>query len=335
MGFAVKVSFPVGYCTMDLQSVQTKLIQTVNSLGPGDGSVQVDWGTSSQSEERRSEPGAGVEFSTAVDALQWRSAHLANGAPGTAGVPPEVYAKRLRAMATKINHLSAEQERSIAEMQTIQAQLHQLSPRLVGAGYALPKLDLRQASLAAAEVDSQGNILLSHRTVASGASQLTSPSPGNEPSSQLAAQLRATYGAPPLRRRGWRALLAETSTLGQEPSRLLTGLGLGAWQLAQEVVRVLGASQSSTSGGRGFPQGAIPVLTPVDGILWFGGGVIGRLALNLLLAAFPGLWSVAVAAITAVTAYALYRATLTPKLAFGPVIRVFLLVAGLVVGGQL
>jgi hypothetical protein len=69
--------------------------------------------------------------------------------------------------------------------------------------------------------------------------------------------------------------------------------------------------------------------------LWFGGGVIGRLALNLLLAAFPSLWSVAVAAITAVTAYALYRATLAPKLAFGPAMRVFLLVAGLVVGGQL
>jgi hypothetical protein len=59
------------------------------------------------------------------------------------------------------------------------------------------------------------------------------------------------------------------------------------------------------------------------------------LALNLLLAAFPGLWSVAVAAITAMTAYALYRATLASNLAFGPAIRVFLLVVGLIVGGQL
>ena len=321
---------------MDLQSVQTKLIQTVNSLGPGDGSVQVDWGASSPPAKRRSDPG--VEFSTAVDALQWRSVQLANGGPGAAGVPPEVYAKRLRAMATKINHLSAEQERSIAEMQTIQAQLHQLSPRGTGAGYTLPKVDLRQATLAAAEVDAQGNILLSHRTLAPrlapGASRPTPPSV-MQPANQLAAQIRATYGAPAPRRQGWRALLTETSTLGHEPSRLLASLGLGAWQLALEVVRVLGPSQSSAPGGRGLSQGAIPVLTPVDGILWFGGGVIGRLALNVLLTAFPSLWSVAVAAITAVTAYALYRATLAPKLAFGPAIRVFLLVAGLVVGGQL
>jgi hypothetical protein len=89
------------------------------------------------------------------------------------------------------------------------------------------------------------------------------------------------------------------------------------------------------------PAGSIPArettssLSFTDGTLWFGGGVIGRLALNLLLAAFPALWSVAVVTITAMTAYALYRATLAPKLAFGPALRVFLLVVGLVVGGQL
>ncbi len=320
---------------MDLQSVQTKLIQTVNSLDPSDGNVQVDWGASSQSAEHRPQPRAGAEFSTAVDVLQWRSVHLANGGPSAGEISSDVYAKRLRAMATKINHLSAEQERSIAEMQAIQAQLHQLAPRTAGGSFTRPQIDLRQVSLAAAEVDPQGNILLSHRGVVAGAGQPTTSPRLAAPPNQLAAHLRATYGSPAVRRKGWQALWVETLTLVQEPSRLLTSLGLGLWQLTQEATRLLIPTQSPTPLGQSFPRGALPMLTPVDGVLWFGGGVIGRLALNLLLAAFPSLWSVAVAAITAVTAYALYRATLAPKLAFGPAIRVFLLVAGLVVGGQL
>jgi hypothetical protein len=73
----------------------------------------------------------------------------------------------------------------------------------------------------------------------------------------------------------------------------------------------------------------------IDMLLWFGGGVIGRLALNLLLAAIPALWSLAVAVLTGITAYALYRATLAPRKDFGLASRVFLIIAGLVIGGQL
>jgi hypothetical protein len=76
-------------------------------------------------------------------------------------------------------------------------------------------------------------------------------------------------------------------------------------------------------------------LSLADSILWFGGGVIGRTVLSLLIAALPLLWSVAVAGITALMAYALYQAILAPRLSFGPLLRASLLVAGLVVGGHL
>ncbi len=69
-------------------------------------------------------------------------------------------------------------------------------------------------------------------------------------------------------------------------------------------------------------------------LLWFGSGVIGRMALNLVLTAIPGLWSLAVALLTGVTAYALYRATLAPRRDFGLAYRMFLVIAGLVIGGR-
>jgi len=74
------------------------------------------------------------------------------------------------------------------------------------------------------------------------------------------------------------------------------------------------------------------LLSPV---FWIGCGVIFRLTLMLVLVEFPNLWSTAVAALTSVTAYALWKATLAPKLEFRPAWRTFLLVIGLILGGRL
>ncbi|MBD1875618.1 hypothetical protein H6F75_19230 [Nodosilinea sp. FACHB-131] len=339
---------------MDFQSIQTKLTNTVNALSQSDATVQVDWAgepslpstvvREAQAVPRgRSRPS--VDFSTAIDALQWRSeqaggADLAANLPA-GSAPAEVYLKRLNAMAHKINQLSSEQERAIAEMQLIRARLTRIHPiaNTQGQPVVPPYLDVERAVLASAEMDHQGNIVLAYRTI----SPTSSPGPRANPIpteiNQLAGHLRTTYG--PSKRRGrseWGALTSDLVALGQEPSELVAHLSRTVWDAGLAIARLIApqhAKPSVTSSSLLEQPRRGASLSVVDGVLWLGGGVIGRLALNLLLAAFPALWSVAVAAITAITAYALYRATLAPKLAFGPAIRVFLLVLGLVVGGQL
>lgn len=336
---------------MDFQSIQTKLTDTVNALSQSDTPVQVDWaGEPSLPTPGRggqASPGGqsrpGVDFSAAVDALQWRSEQAGATdltATSPAAAPTEVYIKRLNAMAHKINQLSAEQERAIAEMQLIRARLTRAYPIANAQGQPVtpPYLDADRAVLASAEMDNQGNIVLAYRTV----SPNPSPSPRHPIAAevnQLAGHLRTTYGTSKRRGRGqWSALASDLFALGQEPSELIAHLSRTVWDIGLAIAHFVTPQNSrpvvTSSSPLRYPDrgGSLSV---VDGVLWLGGGVIGRLALNLLLAAFPALWSVAVAAITAITAYALYRATLAPKLAFGPAIRVFLLVLGLVVGGQL
>ncbi|MGF1516545.1 MAG: hypothetical protein ACFCVB_01895 [Nodosilinea sp.] len=340
---------------MDRQSIQSKLIQKINTLNQGDAAVQVDWAGGPQlpltppGPEARQRPS--VDLSVAVDALQWRAENFGGFAPQAAvngssvpaaAVPAQAFLKRLSAMADKINYLSAEQERAITEIQSIHARLAHLPVQFTPQGQPVspPAVDISRAALASAEVDRHGNIFLSYRTVAPGAASAGTTNAPTEHSprdaDQLATHLRATYG-PPAGSSGWSNLAADVLALGKEPMQILSDLGRTVWSL------VLGMTQWSARRQAGGQSGVVAGRTPsrdgelslVDSVLWLGGGVIGRLALNLLLAAFPALWSVAVAAITAITAYALYRATLAPRLAFGPAIRVFLLVVGLVIGGQL
>jgi hypothetical protein len=346
---------------MDQQSMQTKLIQKINTLNQGDASVQVDWAGGPQLPLTPPGPDAKrprADFSVAVDALQWRAESIggfapqaaANGSPGpAAAVSSQACLKRLSAMADKINYLSAEQERAIAEIQSIHTRLAHLPVQFTPQGQPVspPAVDLSRAALASAEVDRYGNMLLSYRTptpttlipaagMAVGAAINASAEHSPRDAEQLATHLRATYG-PPDGPSGWGNLATDVLALGKEPMQLLSDLGRTAWSLVlgltQWSARRQSGGQSGVAAGR--PPGRGGELSLVDSVLWLGGGVIGRLALNLLLAAFPALWSVAVAAITAITAYALYRATLAPRLVFGPAIRVFLLVVGLVIGGQL
>ncbi|MBW4482168.1 MAG: hypothetical protein KME14_06470 [Tildeniella torsiva UHER 1998/13D] len=336
---------------MDFQSIQTKLTDTVNALSQSDSAVQVDWAgeparLGSAVRSSQASPGGpsrpGVDFSTAVEALQWR-AEQGSAEPGTdlpaGSAPAEVYLKRLNAMAQRINQLSSEQERAIAEMNLIQARLIRLYPtvNLQGQAIAPPELDTERAVLASAEMDQQGNIVLAFRAARPNPPLGTrTPSmPADEP----AGHRRTTYGSPRNRGRSqWSALATDLLALGQEPSQLIAQVSRTIWDTGLAIAQFVTPRQPRplVAPGRSLgPSTRGASLSLVDGVLWLGGGVIGRLALNLLLAAFPALWSVAVAAITAITAYALYRATLAPKLAFGPAIRVFLLVLGLVVGGQL
>jgi hypothetical protein len=340
---------------VDLQSIQTKLIHRVNALGQTEADVQVDWAGGPSPIETNVPPTGGTrpraDFSTAVDTLQRRAEQ--GGAKGNsfmagAAASAEAYVQQLSAIAYKINQISTEQEQAIAEMQMIQAHLAQVYPTVNHQGQPItpPYLDAQRAVIASAEVDSWGNVVLAYRTITPlTASETASRRPTTGQAHRLATPLRNSHSPASSSARGaWNALVSDVEALGQEPAQLLAQLGHTVWGVALDVARWIRPSSARpqaaqrTSGQRpsGFDQSSRGgSLSWVDSMLWFGGGVIGRLALNLLIGAFPALWSLAVAAITAMTAYALYRATLAPKLAFGPALRVALAVLGLIVGGQL
>ncbi|MEL6382259.1 MAG: hypothetical protein AAFQ89_07260 [Cyanobacteria bacterium J06626_18] len=76
-------------------------------------------------------------------------------------------------------------------------------------------------------------------------------------------------------------------------------------------------------------------LTPLDIVIWLGGGLIGRLAIQLALAASPGLWPWLVGATVGAVALALYRLLFAPRPDVALVARLFLALVGLVLGGKL
>ncbi|MEO1094299.1 MAG: hypothetical protein AAFX01_05310 [Cyanobacteria bacterium J06638_28] len=76
-------------------------------------------------------------------------------------------------------------------------------------------------------------------------------------------------------------------------------------------------------------------LTPLDIVIWLGGGLIGRLALELAIAASPSLWPWLVGATIGAVALALYRFLMAPRPDAVFVTRLLLILIGLGIGGQL
>ncbi|PSR16754.1 hypothetical protein C8255_16195 [filamentous cyanobacterium CCP3] len=338
---------------MDLQNIQSKLIHRVNALGQDEAKVQVDWagGPALVDSVPRSSGVARpkADVSATIDTLQRRATQArVEGKDSQHDALPLVsgYIQQLNGIAAKINQMSSEQERAIADMQLLQAHLARIYPAVNQQGQPLepPYFDAQEALIAAAEVDSWGSVVLTYRTVNANLA-VAAAAPARSAAGQahdVAQHLRNNYGpsSPPLQG-AWNSLISDVEALGHEPAQLLAHLGRTVRGVVLDVaqrIRPRAARPRTHQRTAGQPLGAFgpgPSLSMVDSMLWFGGGVIGRLALNLLIGAFPALWSLAVAAITAMTAYALYRATLAPKLAFGPALRVALLVLGLIVGGQL
>ena len=76
-------------------------------------------------------------------------------------------------------------------------------------------------------------------------------------------------------------------------------------------------------------------ITPVEILVWFGGGLIGRLALQLLVSAFPATFPWLVGATIATVVLTLYRFLSSNRPDLSSLTRLFLALVGLIVGGQL
>lgn len=247
--------------------------------------------------------------------------------------PSPIYQQRLQSVVDKINHLSVQQRRAIAELQATHSQLAGVSVGKsdLGHGFFCPQITLDRAATASAELDHQGNIRLTYQPL-----RLNQP---DREARQLAGHLRQTYGTGstlPAPSRFARSLMVKIlGVLSQEP---LDWLAWG-WRSIESPFT------PASNGGKRSPQGSPQVVRGgrrttvfpsfIDTLLWLGGGVITRLALDLLLSAFSGLWPLTVMVITAIVAYTLYQATLASRPNLGLANRVFLALAGVFIGGYL
>jgi hypothetical protein len=323
---------------MDLQTYREKLADFGQSVYSGaDEDLPEDWPVSPMARVNPRHASASAkrvaELAATVETLKKRSAqtfrnHTAveQGAPTMAAEDGaeedvELHVRRMRAIADKINDFSAQQSQAMVEM-------HQIQQRLAASadvqGVAIPAINFEAAVTASVVLDAEGNFLLSYETL--------DINQEVQEAAALADHLRGTYGVAGSRRPTRTPGIAnDLSMLWREPLQLAKQI----WQSLGELISGSGWTIFSPSPARqSRTRVARQSLSLTDAILWLGGGVIGRVALNLLLAAVPALWSVAVAAITGMTAYALYRATLSPRLDFGLAYRVLLIIGGLLIGGH-
>lgn len=302
---------------LNLNPIREKLMMQKRQLNlPDSSGIDVDWDAPNPEVQN---PGAQATYQQTVEMLQQRSGQ----SPGTSATPTaradhlELHRHRLLAIAEHINELSLQQERAMVEIRQIGERIAREQHLFQGSSdrsAALATwLDTDNAIVAWVESEEDGGLFLAYRPVKFDQEHHTANQVAQALRQQTARRRSHRSADPTL---GPDILWAEPLTFFRSGWQALTD-GLATW-----------LSTATTPSAR-------PRLTPMDGAMWFGGGVISRLALNLILAAYPGLWSIAVAIVTAITAYALYRATLAPRLDFSLAYRVLLAVAGLILGGHL
>lgn len=349
---------------MDLQAIREKLLrQSQQYKASTVNAASVDWSQarSSHGAKAASSPiplspsPASQQLANAVETLQQRSAQpvqaaqpvqfLAQAAQpaqspalrqSTTLQPPSwkieaaaqvsLHQQRLQTIVEQINDLSMRQERAMVEMKAVAERLDMEQRRQQrieadqGLATSIPLVvNYDGALVASAEQDDLGNVVLTYRSVDlhQAHREAIHLAQALRDRNQVRNQQPSAFAHSP----GIYTLLAEPLGAVRTLWELGSALAIeGFYRIAQLVNEV--RSQESTP------------FTLTDGIIWFGGGVIGRLALNLLLSAYPGLWSLAVAGAIGMTAYALYRATLAPRIQIDLAYRVLLAVAGLIIGGR-
>lgn len=323
----------------DLKSIRAKLQSQIPAQSPSNGAFPgIDW----DSPYPASSYGAhkATQLKGTVATLQQRS--TAQDAPIPLNNPPSLaseqiqeqlihklslHRERLLRKAQEINALSAQQERAMSEMKDVVDRWHhELEARMASSPQIFQRAieplfeeflcDYAPATIAWAEIDGKGNISLAQRPVNFGQS--------SKDANLLAQKLRQHHHS---KHPQENSSLQEYQLFWEEPLLVLRSL-------VRRARNIFRTNFNHRSKGVMAPRRSSR-LTLIDCIIWLISGVFSRVGLNFLLSIYPGLWSVAVAIVTAITAYALYRATLAPKLDFGLAYRVLLMVAGLIIGGRL
>ncbi|WP_008318338.1 hypothetical protein [Leptolyngbya sp. PCC 6406] len=283
-----------------------------------------------------------VDLGATVAALRQRTTHLTGHYPGDTSAPispeeapptaaptpepaaepvvaavppalsPEALAclQRLEEQAHRINELAQAQE---VEIQSFKRGIDSLGWTLRHQGLAThwpveQFCHIQQAGVARVFRTPQGTMLLTQSAVDLYQQE--------RDASQTAALLRRGQGSPsPSRGAAWQILWAE-------PIAAVTGF----WQALTTILE----GRWSGTGPKGPSQ-----LMPLDLMIWLGGGAIFRQALELLLAASPGLWPLLVGAVVGAVVWALYRLMTRPSVDIAIMVRLLLALVGLVLGGYI
>lgn len=331
---------------MDLQAIREKLLKQSQQYGASAAeATSVDWSQARSSRSAKAAPdpilppptpAAPVpqQLANAVETLQQRSAqplpsqNLPQQPPAwilESAAQVSLHQQRLHAIVEQINDFSTRQERAMVEMKAISERLEIEQRRQhrfeadQGLTTSIPLVVNYQGALvASAEQDDLGNVVLTYRSV--DLHQADREALHLAQSLRDRNSVRRRQPSPSAHSPSIHTLLAEPLDALRTLWELGADLAIEGVCWISQLVKEVRSQESS--------------FTLTDGIIWFSGGVISRLALNLLLSAYPGLWSLAVAGVTGMTAYALYRATLAPQIQFGLAYRVLLAVVGLIVGGR-
>ncbi|WP_204137925.1 hypothetical protein [Halomicronema sp. CCY15110] len=243
---------------------------------------------------------------SAMQSSQWPTPEerAAQGAvPETQPVEPiniHRYLQRLHGEAERINELYYQQEAAIRKFHN---SVNGLSLILMKHPQAAMQVDqfceIRDAALTTVIQDEHNRYVLTAIDLDLNLDQ--------QQASETAANLRARAQAPQRqsnrsRRAGWFESWHQVSEL---------------WQILTTTI------ENQTQ------------ITPIDILMWCGGGIIGRLALQLALAAVPGLWPWVIGITIGAVALGLYRLLFAPRTDAAFIARLFLALLGLGIGGQL
>ncbi|MBD2069105.1 hypothetical protein H6F93_16550 [Leptolyngbya sp. FACHB-671] len=242
--------------------------------------------------------------------------------------------KRLEAQAELVNQLSIAQEVALLELRAIAERLERdrqtLPEDAEEFSSEIPVCEYLTEVVPCVEREPNGAFIITTRTI-----------------DLFKAEREATLMAQSLRYRAGRPGSASpqkhvgvSRRRAAEPELFLEMAGVWGkllWQRLSKLTSQLIARRrkaSKASRNRAAPI-AVPSFSLPDAVIWVIGSTIARVGINLVLASFPGLWLPIVALILTPAAIAIYQIAVSPEAGSIWGYRLFLVMAGLLIGGKL
>jgi hypothetical protein len=242
--------------------------------------------------------------------------------------------KRLEAQAERVNQLSVAQEAALLELRAIAEKLERDRQTLPDGAAEftseIPLCEYLTEVVPCVEREPDGAFIVTTRAIDS-----------------FKAEREATLMAQSLRHRAGRSGSASQqkhvgvskrrSSEPESPFEIAETWGKLLWQRLSKLTSQFIAHRrkaSKTSRNHAAPV-AVPSFSLPDAVIWVVGATIARVGINLVLASFPGLWLPVVALILTPAAIAIYQIAVSPETGSIWGYRLFLVMAGLLIGGRL